>query len=83
MFIINFQMKLNIIICFKELRTITDVYCKHKQSCELIQSEIIELQQVEYSVTSQLQMNEQAISDLNENMKKKQQKGSCYILCYD
>ena len=77
------QMKLNIIICFKELRTITAEYCKHKQSCELIQSQIIELQEVESSVTLQLQMNEQAISDLNENMKKKDQKGSWYILCYD
>ena len=64
------------------MRGLTDVYSKYKQSCELIQSEINELQQVESSVTLQLQMNEQAISHLNEQIDKKHQKGS-YILYYD
>ena len=58
------------------MRTLTDEYSKYKQSCEIIQSEIIKLQQVESSVTLQLQMNEQAISHLNEQIEKKHQKGS-------
>ena len=70
------------IISFKELRRLTDEYCTCKQSCELIQSEIIKLQQVESSVTIQLQMNEQAISHLNEQIERKHQKGT-YILYYD
>ena len=56
------------------MRRLTDEYSKYEQSCELIQ-------QVESSVTLQLQMNEQAISHLNEQIEKKHQKGS-YIL-YD
>ena len=64
------------------MRRLTDEYSKYKQSCELIQSEIIKLQQVESSVTLQLQMNEQAISHLNEQIEKKHHKGS-YILYYD
>ena len=64
------------------MRRLTDEYCKYKQSCELIQSEIIKLQQVESSVTLQLQLNEQAISHLNQQIEKKHQKGS-YILYYD
>ena len=64
------------------MRRLTDEYSKYKQSCELVQSEINELQQVESSVTLQLQMNEQAISHLNEQIEKKHQKGS-YILYYD
>ena len=61
------------------MRRLTDEYSKYKQLCELIQSEIIKLQQVESSVTLQLQMNEQAIYHLNEQIEKKHQKGS-YIL---
>ena len=76
---INFQMNF---ISFKDLRRLTDEYSKYKQSCELIQLEIIKLQQVESSVTLQLQMNEQAISHLNEQIEEKHQKGS-YILYYD
>ena len=64
------------------MRTVTDEYSKLKLSCELIQSEIIKLQQVKSSVTFQLQMNEQAISHLNEQIEKKHQKGS-YVSCYD
>ena len=73
---------MKLIISFKELRRLTDEYSKHKRSCELIQSEIIKLQQVESSVTLQLQMNEQAISHLNEQIEKKYHKGS-YVLYYD
>ena len=76
------NLKYNYNYFFKELRRLTDEYSKHKQSCELIQSEIIKLQQVESSVTIQLQMNEQAISHLNEQIEKKHQKGT-YILYYD
>ena len=84
MLFFNLQMNLkyNYNYFFKELRRLTDEYSKHKQSCELIQSEIIKLQQVESSVTIQLQMNEQAISHLNEQIEKKHQKGT-YILYYD
>ena len=76
------QMNLKYNYSFKELRRLTDEYSKYTQSCELIQLEIIKLQQVESSVTLQLQMNEQAISHLNEQIEKKHHKGS-YILYYD